>query len=431
MDRGPRDAYGPTTRLIHGQPRSAKWEYSHHVLPPLTTSTAFRLDSVGRGMRGFMDFAADDQGDGVTSPTYIYDRLDEPNVALLEEHMREAEGGETAVAFACGMAAISAVMMVCSKAGGTIVAHRTMYGCTYSLLTSQLPRYGITARQVDARIVGNVVDAVTADTRVVYLETPANPTLECIDIGALRAALAPINANRDPGDEVLIVVDNTFQTFWGQRPLALGADVVVDSLTKNVGGFGVNMGGVVVAPQWLHGPLRGHRKDFGGVLTPSSAWQIMVYGLSTLPVRMERQNATALRIAGLLESHPKVGRVLHPGLASFPYADIARRQMTTPDGRFCPGSMIYFELSGERGESADRCERMINAVASESYCITLAVSLGMTKTLIEAPNLMTHCALGAEAQEKAGIHPGGVRLAIGLEDPDDIWRDLEGALSHC
>jgi cystathionine beta-lyase/cystathionine gamma-synthase len=427
-DRAPRDGYGPATHLIHGQTRSPKWEYSHHVLPPLTTSTTFRLDSVGRGMRGFQDFASDAEGDGVTSPTYIYDRLDEPNVALLEDHLREAEGGEAAVAFACGMAAISAVLMTCSKAGGSIFAHRTMYGCTFSLLTAQLPRYGITTRQVDARNPGNIADAVDDSTRIVYFETPANPTMECLDIAAIRRALAPINARRTPEDQVQIVVDNTFHTFWGQRPLALGADIVVDSLTKAVGGFGVNMGGVAIIPQRMHGAIRGHRKDFGGVMAPTAAWQIMVYGLSTLPIRMERQNATAQIVAEFLESHPKVGRVYYPGLASFPDAEIARRQMTTPDGRFCPGSMIYFELAGEPKESFDRCERMINAVASDSYCITLAVSLGMTKTLIEAPGLMTHCALDAVSQATAGIHPGGVRLAIGLEDPEDLRRDLERAL---
>ncbi len=429
MARDQRDAYGPGTRLIHGQPRSTRWEYSHHVLPPLTTSTTFRLDSTHRGAQGFVDFATDVADDGSTPPTYIYDRLDEPNIGMLEEQMREAEGGEAAVAFACGMAAISAALMTCSGAGHSIVAHRTMYGCTHSLLTTKLPRYGMTVRTVDARNPGNVADAVTDDTRVVYFETPANPTMECIDIAAIRKALEPVNALRAPDDQVLIIVDNTFHTFWGQRPLALGADVVVGSLTKNVGGFGVNMGGIVVGPRRLHGPLRAHRKDFGAVLSATAAWQILVYGVSTLPVRLEQQSATALKIAKFLESHPKVGRVLYPGLESYPYREIAKRQLTTPLGHFCPGSMIYFEIAGERAEAAERCGRMINTVASDSYCITLAVSLGMTKTLIEAPNLMTHCALDAKAQEAAEIHPAGVRLAIGLEDAADLQRDLENGLA--
>ncbi|HOU52934.1 MAG TPA: PLP-dependent transferase [Myxococcota bacterium] len=428
MDRPERPRYANWTRLIHGQPHSPLWDYSHHVLPPLTTSTTFRMESVSRGQRGFLDFATDAAASEDRPPTYIYDRLDEPNVALLEEHLREAEGGESAVAFACGMGAISAALMVCSRAGSSIVAHRTLYGCTFSLLTTQLPRYGIQTRLVDARDLDQVIGAIDDTTRVLYLETPANPTLHLVDIQALRKALEPINARRGPEDQVLIVVDNTFQTFWGQRPLELGADLVVASLTKNVGGFGVDMGGIVVGPRRLHGPLRGHRKDFGGVLSPSAAWDILVYGLSTLPLRLARQVETAGRVAAFLEGHPKVARVSWPGLPSFPQADLARRQMRTPEGAFCPGAMIYFEMAGDPRQAFEARERMVNHVAAESYCVTLAVSLGMTKTLIEAPGLMTHCALDPATQEAAGIHPGGVRISIGLEAADDLIRDLENAL---
>jgi len=157
----------------------------------------------------------------------------------------------------------------------------------------------------------------------------------------------------------------------------------------------------------------------------------MVYGLSTLGVRMARQVETAGKVARFLEAHKKVARVFYPGLDSFPWKEVAQRQLQDPEGHFCPGYMVYFELAGEPGEAHTRCERLVDHIASESYCITLAVSLGMTKTLIEAPGVMTHCALDPEAQFKAGIHPGGVRLSMGLENSEDILHDLAQALDFC
>lgn len=421
--------YARDTSLIHGEFRTEKWEYSHHVIPPITASTTFRLDSASRGRMGFVDFADPKHAAQAISPIYIYDRLDEPTVGMLEDLMRDAEGGEVACAFACGMSAISAALLTTGRAGSTVVAHRTLYGCTFSLMTNWLPRYGITTRFVNATNPEEVVRAVDDTTMAVYLETPCNPTLEVIDIAAVKRALEPINARRGPKEKILIIVDNTFATPWAQRPLALGADIVVESLTKDVGGFGVDMGGMVVAPKRLYKSLKGFRKDFGGVLPPVSAWRIMVFGLSTLGLRVERQTATAMKVARFLESHPKIAKVSYPGLDSFPQAEVARRQMIDPKGRFCPGFMVYFEVAGENLEDARaRCEKLVNHIAEHSYCITLAVSLGMTKTLIETPGLMTHSAMDERALSEAGIHPAGVRLAIGLEDADDIIHDLEQSL---
>jgi len=427
MDKKPVTDYQCATRLIHGEFRTEKWEYDHHVIPPITASTTFRLDSASRGREGFVDFADPKHAAQAISPIYIYDRLDEPTVGMLEDMMRDAEGGETACAFACGMSAISAALMVTGRAGSSIVAHRTLYGCTFSLMSNWLPRYGIRTRFVNAGRPEEVLAAVDDTTRAVYLETPANPTLELIDIAAVRRALEPVNARRGPKDQVVIIADNTFATPWGQRPLSLGADIVVESLTKDVGGFGVDMGGMVVAPKRFYKSLKGYRKDFGGVLPPASAWRVMVYGLATLPLRLERQSATAMQVAQFLESHPMVSRVSYPGLASFPQREIALRQLVDPRGRFCPGSMVYFEVAGDLEESRSRCERLVNYIAQHSYCITLAVSLGMTKTLVETPGLMTHSAMDACALSEAGIHPGGVRMAIGLEDAADILRDLDEA----
>ncbi len=419
---------GKSTRLIHGRSNSAMWEYSHHAIPPITASTTFRLSSVSRGQQGFMAFGNPEVAEG---PTYIYDRLDEPTTSMLEEVMADGEGGECAVAFACGMAAISSTLMACCAAGDHIVAHPVMYGCTYSLLTSQMPRYGVTTGFADARDLMAVGKAITPATRVIYLETPANPTLECIDLQRLAEMVRGVNAGRDEAARIRIVVDNTFQTLWGQRPLEHGADIVVASMTKNVGGFGVDMGGISVIPKSLCARLKGIRKDFGGVLPPRAAWDFLVYGLPTLPVRLAKQAASSQQIAEFLEKHPLVGKVAYPGLPSFPFADIARRQMVTPEGEFCPGHMIYFEMAGSPAVAAERRESFINHIADHSYSITLAVSLGMTKTLIEAPGLMTHSSVDPETQLKLGIHPGGIRLAVGIEDVADLISDLNQAFEHC
>jgi cystathionine beta-lyase/cystathionine gamma-synthase len=419
------------TRLIHGKHRTEKWDYDHHVIPPITASTAFRLDSADRGQQGFVDFANPKAAARAMNPIYIYDRLDEPTVGMLEDLVREAEGGECAIAFACGMAAISASLMVTGRAGSNVVAHRTMYGCTFSLMSNWMPRFGLAARFVDGSDRGALLAAVDDKTRAVYLETPANPTMECLDLAAIRSTLAPVNAGRGPKDQVVVIVDNTFATPWGQRPLSLGADIVVASLTKNVGGFGIDLGGMVVAPERFLKSFRGYRKDFGGVLPPHSAWNYMVYGLPTLPIRLARQMESAAAVSAFLEAHPRVARVSWPGLESFPWKEVARRQLVDPEGRFCPGSMIYFEVAGDLDESRARCARVVDHIAKNAYSVTLAVSLGMTKTLIEAPGLMTHSALDACAQSVAGIHPGGIRLSLGLECADDVIGDLAAALDRC
>lgn len=421
--------YRPSTRLIHGKHQSAKWDYDHHVIPPITASTTFRLDTVHRGQEAFSAFGNPGSVDSKVTPTYIYDRLGEPTIEMLEDTLAEAEGGEIGCAFACGMAAISAAVMVSVRAGENLIAHPTMYGCTYSLLTARLPRFAVDTRLVNVNDQSALAAAIDDKTMAIYLETPANPTLEVTDIARLKAFLAPINAKRGPTKQIVIIVDNTFQTFWGQRPIMHGADIMVGSLTKNVSGFGVDMGGIVIASKKFAIPLRLHRKDFGGVLPPQSAWDFMVYGIPTLPLRLERQVKTATDVAKFLEVHPKVARVSYPGLDSFRWKDVARRQMTDPDGNFCPGAMIYFELKGTSEDALNRSEKMMNHVGSEAYSVTLAVSLGMTKTLIEAPGLMTHSSVERADQVKAGFHPGGIRLAIGIEPSEDIIFDLESALN--
>lgn len=429
MDKKSRRAktndYHIRTRLIHGVSDSSRWDYDHHVVPPISASTTFRLNSVFRGARGFASFANDDPEGAKQEPIYIYDRLDEPTRGMLEEALAQAEGGETAVSFATGMAAISAALGVTVQSGQEIVAHRVVYGCTYSLFTNWLPRYQITTRFVDLTDEAALRAALNDRTRVVYFETPVNPTLQLIDMAAVRRVVDEANQHR--AEPILLIVDNTFATPYCQRPLEHGVDIVVHSLTKDIGGFGTDMGGVVIAPQELHGQLLMYRKDFGGVLSSKSAWAFLVYGLPTLATRMVNQQKSAMKVAQFLQQHPQVEKVSYPGLESFAQRELALRQMTDYHGKFAPGSMLYFSLRDPLGNN-QVAEAFIDHIAEHSYTITLAVSLGQIKTLIENPYSMTHAALPEEEKLSRGIEPGGIRLSVGLEDRQDIIEDLRQAL---
>jgi methionine-gamma-lyase len=426
QQRGKKEDYRLRTHLVHGNFESKRWDFDHHIIPPMSASSAYRLGSVHRGTQGFEEFASENADLDNHMPIYIYDRLDEPTRGMLEENLAYAEGGEIGVCFATGMAAISAAICTIARTGDEIVSHHTLYGCTYSLFTNWLPRFGIQARFSDLKDPDLFRKAVTERTRIVYFETPVNPTLDLIDISRIRKLVDEINGSRKAGDRLLIVVDNTFATPYCQRPLELGADIVVHSLTKNIGGFGTDMGGAVIGERSYQGPLLQFRKDFGGVLSPKNAWPILVYGLPTLPARVVNQQKSAMRVAQFLELNPKVERVSYPGLETFPQYDLSRKQMVSYDGKFAPGSMIYFLVKG--GEKAT--ERFIDHIASHAYCITLAVSLGQIRTLIEEPYSMTHSALPNKVKLERGLEPGGIRLSIGLEDWHDIIDDLRVAFEQ-
>ena len=328
------------------------------------------------------------------------------------------------------MAAISAALGVLVKNGDRIVAHRTIYGCTWSLLSNWMPRFGVETRFLDI-LNFDALEASLDDPRVmvVLFETPTNPTLELIDIAKVRAAVDRANAKRTKGRRIFIVVDNTFATPWSQRPLSLGADVVCHSLTKNIGGFGTDMGGVVCGPRLLEQDLLLYRKDFGAPLAPRSAWPTLVYGLPTLAVRSRQQIASAMAVAQMLEKHPAVERVFYPGLESHPQHAIAKVQMRDPHGEFSPGILVFFVVKGEPAEAKERGRLIMNYLATNALAVTLAVSLGQVRTLVEHPASMTHAVIPVEAQRDAGIEPGGIRLSMGVEATADILRDLETALA--
>ena len=419
------DKYRMRTRLIHGARHSKCWDYDHHIVPPISASAAYRLESVHRGAEGFAHFAGDEDSE---PHIYIYDRLDEPTRGMLEENLASAEGGEIAVCFATGMSAVTAALGVATASGDEIVAHHTLYGCTYSFLTRWLPRWNVNVKFVDLRKQAQLEDAITDDTRVIYLETPVNPTLDLIDISSIRSFIDNLNTVREK--KIILVVDNTFATPYCQRPLTLGADLVVESLTKDIGGFGTDMGGVVVSSKAYREALLMYRKDFGAVLSPRAAWPILVYGLSTLASRMVNQQKSALKVAEFLEAHPRVQKVIYPGLHSFPQYALAKQQMRSYDGKFAPGSMIYFTLKNGSMPASEAAERFIDYIAEHAYSITLAVSLGQIRTLVEVPYFMTHAALPESVKQEKGMEPAGMRLSIGLEDWHDIIRDLDVALNN-
>lgn len=424
------DRYKKPTRLIHGKKHSPHWDYRDHVVPPISASVTYRLETSVRAEQGFRQFANPEFNRELNPPIYIYNRLDEPSRGMLEENVAMAEGGECCVTFSAGMAAISAALGVLLKAGDTLVSHKTIYGCTFSLFTNWLPRLGIDVQFIDLIDPRNL-QRVLSDTpgvMAVFGETPCNPTLGLLDLRAIADVVKACNAERPPRRRVLTVIDNTFATPFCQRPAEHGIDIVVNSLTKNIGGFGTDMGGAVIAPRLLEPDLLLYRKDFGGVLSAKAAWPPLVYGLPTLALRARQQMATALRVAEFLEQHPAVERVSYPGLPSHPQHELAKTQMRDFDGQFAPGTMIYVTLKGGAKEARAQGARLMDILERDALTTTLAVSLGQIRTLIEHPASMTHAALAPEDQEKAGIEPGGIRISIGLEDAGDIVNDLGMAL---
>ncbi len=421
------------TKLIYGRSVSKKWDYNHHVVPPISSSSTFRLDTAKRGAEGFAEFAHHQDGTTIESraPIYIYDRLGEPNKELLEENLAAVEQGEIAVTFSTGMAAISAVLGSLTGMGDEIVAHKVLYGCTYSLLKNWYPRYRIETHFMGLKEPLALRKHIRDRTRIVYFETPINPTLELIDIVAIADVVKEANKRRPSTRKIYVVIDNTFASPFCQRPLELGADFAVSPLTKAICGFGTDMGGVVVGPRWSYDILMLYRKDFGGTLAAKSAWPIMVYGLPSLPTRMRQQTATASEIATFLDNDPRVESVSYPGLQSFPQFQLAQSQMRDFEGNFAPGSLLYFVLKGKTPRMRhDKGEKFINYLAKHAYTITLAVSLGHIRTLVEHPSSMTHSVIPLNEQMRNGLDPGGIRLSIGLEKPDDLINDIARALDQ-
>lgn len=385
----------PQTRVIHAGSRPDP--QTGAVSVPIYQSSTFAFRDADEGAARFR---GEDKG-------YKYTRLGNPTTAALEECVALLEGGCGAVAAATGMAAVNAVYLTFLGQGAHIVATDSLYGPSRTILETEYARFGVSATFVDSADPANVAAALRPETRLVYIETPANPTLKLSDL----AAIAEI-AHRGGA---LLAVDNTFATPLLQQPLALGADVVLHSMTKFINGHSDVVAGIVVAKSEENlQRLRKVHFNVGGTMDPHQAW-LVHRGIKTLALRVEKAQANTVRLAAFLEQHPKVTWVRYPGLPSHPQHALMRRQMR--------GGGAVFSFGVKGGLAAGK--KLINAVR----LATLAVSLGGLETLIEHPASMTHTGMGREAREAAGITDDLVRLAVGCEDAADLQADLEQALA--
>ncbi len=344
---------------------------------------------------------------GEEKPGYMYTRYGNPTIHALEEKVAALEGGEAALAFSTGMAAISSAILGYVKAGDHVVAARSLYGAAYNFLNKKLPRMGASTTFVTSTRVEDFEKALRPNTRLIYFETPSNPVLEILDI----AALAQLGRARG----IPSMIDNTFASPALQQPHRLGVTVVVHSATKYLCGHGDAMGGIASGPKDYIAELsREVIRDFGGVISPFNAWLIL-RGIRTLHLRMPAHCSNAQRIAEFLARHPKVERVNYPGLPSHPDHDVAKKQMKAF------GAMISFEVKGgyESGKK----------VMDRVKIFSRAASLGDTRSLIVHSASTSHRAVPREQRLAVGITDGLVRLSVGVEGAEDLIQDLEEALA--
>ena len=393
------NTFGFSTRAIH----HGYDAQDHHgaLVPPIYLSATFAFPTAEYGAGCF---AGEESG-------HFYTRISNPTLALLESRMATLEGGEAAVAFSSGMGAIAATFWTLLRPGDEVIVSQTLYGCTFALLHHGIGEFGIKVRHVDLSDLDALQAALSPAARMIYCETPANPNLQLIDI----AAVARI-AHQQPN--ITVVIDNTYCTPYLQRPLELGADVVVHSATKYLSGHGDITAGIAVSRHDLAQRIRlqGLKDLTGAVLSPQDAFLLM-RGLKTLALRMDRHCSNAQAVAEALQAHPAVESVTYPGLRSFPQYELAARQMKLS------GGMIAFELKG--GIATGR--RFMNALKLFSR----AVSLGDAESLAQHPASMTHSTYTPEERAQHGISEGLVRLSVGLEDIADLLADIAQALAHC
>lgn len=385
---------GFNSKLVHAG--STADEKGSAVTPIYQTST-FSFKSADHGARCF---SGEEKG-------YIYTRLGNPNIDELQVAVAELENGFGGVAASSGMAAVNIVYLTMLGQGDHMIGHNALYGPSRGIMEKMYPKFGVEFDFVDCTNIENIKKAIKPNTKLLYLETPANPTMGITDIKAATALAHEHN--------IIVCVDNTFCSPYLQKPLDLGADIVLHSMTKFINGHADIVGGMVVAKtEELYKELNFTMTNVGFNMDPHQAW-LTRRGLKTLSLRIDKSMENAIKVADYLESHPKVEWILYPGLKSHPQYELAKEQM---DG---PGSMISFGLKG----GLDSGKKMMDNV----HLALLAVSLGGIETLIQHPASMTHSKLSPEARETAGITDGLVRLSIGIENIEDIIADIDHALS--
>ncbi|UWQ85586.1 methionine gamma-lyase [Leisingera caerulea] len=386
---------GFATRAIHHayDPQ----DHDGALTPPLHLTSTFTFETAEAG--GEM-FAGERAG-------HIYSRISNPTCDLLEQRIAVLEGAEAGLALSSGMGAITAALWTLLSPGDEVIVDKTLYGCTFAFMRHGLAKWGVTITHVDMTDPENLRTAVSDKTRVVYFETPANPNMRLVDIAATSEIAHAAGAT--------VVVDNTYATPYLTRPIEHGADIVLHSATKYLGGHGDVVAGLVVGTAEQIGEIRlvGMKDMTGAVMAPFNA-MLILRGIKTLNLRMDRHCATARTVAAYLEAHPAVGAVYFPGLDSFAQHGIAERQMDQP------GAMIAFEAKGGLAGGI--------ALMNRLQMIQRAVSLGDAETLIQHPASMTHSTYTPEERAEHGISDGLIRLSVGLEDAEDIIADLEQAL---
>jgi cystathionine gamma-lyase/cystathionine beta-lyase/cystathionine gamma-lyase/homocysteine desulfhydrase len=377
---------GFSTRAIHdGQEPET---LTGAVGVPIYATSTYQQDELGKPRQG-----------------YEYSRVSNPTRDRLETNLASLEGGVAARVFASGMAAVTAFCQM-MKAGDHVVAGDNLYGGTPRFFNQVMAKFGVTFTYVDTKNPENVAAAVQGNTRYVFLETPTNPLMALTDIAAVSKLAHAKGAE--------VIVDNTFMSPYFQRPLELGADMVMHSTTKFLNGHSDGLGGVIVCSTAAQAELLAFlQKASGGILSPFESWLIL-RGVKTLAVRMQQHDINGRAVAEYLRKHPKVEKVLYPGLTEHPQHELAKRQMKGF------GSMITFETG-----SLENAKKMLKQV---KVCV-LAESLGGVETLISHPASMTHAALGAEGRAKIGLTDGMVRISVGIEEVADILADLEQALA--
>ena len=384
---------GFNTKLIHEGAQKDQWG---SVITPIYQTSTFSFRDVAHGAALF---AGEEEG-------YIYSRFCNPTITDLEDAVAELEHGYKALGCASGMAAVSVVYTAYLSAGAHVVAHDALYGASRIILETTFKKFGVESTFVDTTVLDNVINAIQPNTKLIYLETPANPTMGICDIKAICEVAKKHN--------IPVCVDNTFCSPYLQKPLDLGADAVLHSMTKYINGHSDIVGGIVVAKnKEEYERMLPCMRNLGFNMDPHQAF-LARRGLKTLGIRMERAQENAKKVAVFLENHPKVKSVLYPGLPSHPQYKLAQQQMSGP------GAMIAFELKG----GFDAGKTLMNNMELAA----LAVSLGGIESLIQHPASMTHSKIAKKAREKAGITDGLVRLSVGIEDVEDIIADLEQAL---
>jgi len=387
------------TEIVHGK-GITKNPFTRDIAPPIHTTSIFSFKSAEHGAKLFTE---EEEG-------YIYTRLANPTLKILEEKMAFLEGGETGICFASGMAAITTTILALCSSGDNIIASFPIYGGTLSLLTKVFTRWGIETRWVKINDFAKKIERgnfIDEKTKLILIETPANPTLSIVDIEE-SAKVASRN-------NIPIAVDSTFATFYLQKPLKLGADIVIYSATKFIGGHSDAIGGIVVSNNKVGKKIKDETLiDTGGIMSPFNAF-LFLRGLETLAVRMERAGKNAKRIAEYLEEHSKIERVYYPFLESHPQYKLAKKQMKGGS------ALISFIIKGGK----EKGKEFLNNL----NLIVIAVSLGSVHSLIEHPASMTHSTYSPEELERAGIPEGLLRMSVGIEDVEDLIEDIDQALN--